>query len=216
VSRYAAEPPSEDGAVAGSAEFRNARTLRPGSSIAVGIVGALAGLSLLIPALLSSNRGWGLIGTVVLALVMLWLFVVRPAAIVHDEGIRLVNPLSVVDLTWPVVTEVRSKWALELVAQGRKYTAWGVPADSRRPRHGRDLFTMRNRAGMGQPAASAPPPRPKVEARTVAAEIEAIIEADRQRPDGQTPRIARQSLDPMSVGLLAGAVLFFLIGAFVL
>ena len=62
-----------------------------------------------------------------LALVLVWLFVVRPCAVIHAEGIRLVNPLRVVDVTWPAITEVRSRWALELVVEGRRYTAWGFP-----------------------------------------------------------------------------------------
>ena len=121
--------------------LRGARTIRPGSSIAVGVIGAVAGLALLVPALLTEPRSWTLISSLVLALVLLWLFVVRPAAVIHDEGIRLVNPLRVVDVTWPTITEVRSKWALELVADGKKYTAWGIPADPGRPKYGRSLLT---------------------------------------------------------------------------
>jgi Bacterial PH domain len=197
--------------------LRNARTLRPGSSIAVGVLGALAGIGLVVPALLSSDRRWGLIATVVLALVLLWLFVVRPAAVVHDEGIRLVNPMQVVDLSWPVITEVRSKWALELFAQGRKYTAWGVPADPARPKYGRGFLSMgANRVESGKQVPASKEPRRKVEAHIVAAEVEALIDADRKRGAGVTPRVAQQSWDRGSVGLLVAAVAFFLLGAFVL
>jgi hypothetical protein len=201
------------------------RTLRPGSSIAVGVVGALAGLALLLPALLTAPRSWALVSSVTLALVLLWLFVVRPAAVIHDEGIRLVNPLRVVDVTWPTITEGRSRWALEVVADGRKYTAWGVPADPGRPKYGRSLLTVpANRmakAGGLAPAnavrpADAPVKRPKVEAQAVAAEVEARIAADRKRKTGTTPRIAHQSWDPVSVGLLLAALAFFVIGVFVL
>jgi hypothetical protein len=199
------------------------RRLRPGSSIAVGAVAAVAGLALLVPALLTTPRSWALVASVTLALVLLWLFVVRPAAVIDDEGIRLVNPLRVVDLTWPTITEVRSKWALELVAEGKKYTAWGVPADPGRPKYGRSLLTVpANRmAKVGSVTASGTEPaeervvRSKVEAQSVAAEVEARIEADRKRKDGKTPRIAHQSWDPVSVGLLLAALAFFVIGVFV-
>lgn len=215
MSRYAAKPPSGDGDVVGSAGLRNAKTLRPGSSIAVGVFGLVCGGSLLVPSIVSSVRSWALIATVVLGLVLLWLFVVRPAAVVHDEGVRLVNPMRVVDLTWPVITEVRSKWALELFAQGRKYTAWGVPADPGRPKYGRDLLTLgANRVG-GRAAPPEPRRRPKVEAQVVAAEIEERIAADRKRKDGRTPRIVESSWDPVSVGLLLAATAFFVIGVFV-
>jgi hypothetical protein len=201
------------------------RTLRPGSSIAVGSIGAVAGLALLVPALLTTPRSWALVSAVTLALVLLWLFVVRPAAVIHDEGIRLVNPLRVVDVTWPTITEVRSKWALELVAEGRKYTAWGVPADPGRPKYGRSLLTVpANRmakagslaASVGARSADQPAKRQKVEAQVVAAEVEARIEADRRRKGDPTPRIAHQSWDPVSVGLLAAALAFFVLGVFVL
>lgn len=213
------EPPEnlETGALGGPGPLRG-RTLRPGSSIAVGVVGALCGLALLVPALLTSPRNLVLIASVVLAMVLLWLFVVRPSAIIHREGIRLVNPLRVVDVTWPAITEVRSKWALEVFAGGTRYTAWGIPADPKRPRYGRSLLTL----GVGKAAkrsdeaatdptsdpTSDPAAKVKVEAQTVAAEVEALVAADRRRPDGPTPRIAHQSWDPVSVGLLVAALAF--------
>jgi hypothetical protein len=178
-----------------------------------------------VPALLTTPRSWALVSAVTLALVLLWLFVVRPAAVIHDEGIRLVNPMRVVDLTWPTITEVRSKWALELVADGKKYTAWGVPADPGRPKYGRSLLTVpANRmakagslaASVGARSADQPTKRQKVEAQVVAAEVEARIEADRRRKGDPTPRIAHQSWDPVSVGLLAAALAFFVLGVFVL
>ena len=70
----------------------------------VGVIGALAGLGLLASALLSEPRSWALVSTVVLALVLMWLFVVRPCVVIHAEGLRLVNPMRVVELTWPVIT----------------------------------------------------------------------------------------------------------------
>jgi hypothetical protein len=180
----------------------------------VGVVGALAGLGLLVPALVTSPRSWGLISTVVFALVLLWLFVVRPSVVIHAEGIRVVNPLRVVELTWPVITEVRSRWALELTADGRRYTAWGVPADPGRPRYGRGMLTLgankvRGRGTTEEPTGS------KVEAQAVAAEVEERMAADRRRKDGRTPRIATQAWDPVAVGLLLAAAAFFVIGTFV-
>ena len=200
------------------------RTLRPGSSIAVGAVAAVAALSLVLPSLLTSPRSWPLISGATLALVLVWLFVVRPCAVIHDEGLRLVNPLRVVDITWPTITEVRSRWTLVVVAAGTAYTAWGVPADPGRPKYGRSLLTIpANRVarasgltGTGATASDEPEPkRPKVEAQVVAAEVEARVAADRRRKDGRTPRIAHQAWDPVSVGLLAAGIAFAVIGIFV-
>ncbi len=178
------------------------------------------------PALLTSPRSWTLISAVTLALVLLWLFVARPCAVIHDDGIRLVNPLRNVEITWPTITEVRSRWALELVAGGKKYTAWGVPADPGRPKYGRSLLTLpANKvakagglAGTGAtpPRDDGPAKRSKVEAQAVAAEVEARIAADRRRKGDKTPRIAHQSWDPFAVGLLVLALAFFALGAFVL
>ncbi|WP_330472686.1 PH domain-containing protein [Terrabacter sp. C0L_2] len=194
--------------------LRDARTLRPGSSIAVGVVGALAGAALLVPGLLTAPRSWALISTVVLGLVLLWLFVVRPCVVIHTEGIRLVNPLRVVDVTWPSISEVRSRWALELVVDGRRYTAWGVPADPGRPRYGRGMLGVGANKVRGKATIEAPT-KSKVEAQVVAAEVEERMASDRKRKDGRTPRIAHQTWDPLSVGLLLAAVAFFVIGTFV-
>jgi len=194
--------------------LRDARTLRPGSSVTVGVIGTLAGLALLVPGLLTQPRSWSLISTIVLALVLLWLFVVRPSVVLHAEGLRIVNPLRVIDLTWPVISEVRSRWALEVVAQGRKYTAWGVPADPGRPRHGRGLLTVGANKVRGKGTIEAPS-KSKVEAQAVAAEVEERISADRRRKDGRTPRIATQVWDPLAVGPLLLATAFFVLATFV-
>ncbi|MCU1536993.1 MAG: hypothetical protein JWP82_1344 [Humibacillus sp.] len=184
----------------------------------------VAALSLLVPSLLTSPRSWPVISGATLALVLVWLFVVRPCAIVHDEGLRLVNPLRVVDITWPTITEVRSRWTLVVVAGGTAYTAWGVPADPGRPKYGRSLLTIpANRVarasgltGTGVTVSDDDQPKkPKVEAQAVAAEVEARVAADRRRKDGRTPRIAHQTWDPVAVGLLAVALAFAVIGIFV-
>jgi hypothetical protein len=182
--------------------------------VAIGVIAALAGLGLLVPSLLATPRSWALISSDVLGMVLLWLFVVRPSVVIHAEGIRLVNPLRVVELTWPVITEVRSRWALELVAEGRRYTAWGVPADPGRPRYGRGLLTVGANTVRGKGTTEAPA-RPKVEAQAVAAEVQERMGADRRRKDGRTPRIATQAWDPVSVGLLLAAAAFFVVGTFV-
>ena len=208
----ASEPQS--GGPAPGPQHPDSRTLRPGSSVVVGVIAAVAALGLLVPGLLTSPRSWTLISTIVLALVLLWLFVVRPSVVIHAEGIRLVNPMRVVELTWPAITEVRSRWALELVAEGKRYTAWGVPADPGRPRHGRGMLTIGANKVRGKGTSEAPATS-KVEAQRVAAEVEQRIAADRRRKDGRTPTIATQAWDPVSVGLLLGALAFFVLGTFV-
>jgi len=218
-----ATPSPSDNAASGTSpssglrrgQLRDARTLRPGSAVGIGTAGGIAGLALLIPAMVSSPRSWALISSVALGLVLLWLFVIRPCAVIHAEGIRLVNPMRVVDLTWPAISEVRSRWALELIADGERYTAWGVPADPGRPRYGRQLLTIPANRVPQKPGTEPEPKQPKLEAQTIAAEVEERIAADRKRKDGRTPRIAVQTWDPVSVGLLLAATAFFVIGTFV-
>lgn len=215
MSPYAAEPPSEPSSPAPSAGFRDARTLRPGSSLAVGGVGAACGFALLIPALLAADRNWALISSVVLALVLLWLFIVRPCAVIHAEGIRLVNPLRTADLTWPAIEEVRSRWALELFSGGARYTAWGIPADPARPRYGRGVLALGANKVLGGRQVPEGERRARVEAQAVAAEVDARIAADRRRKDGRPAAIAVQAWDPVAVGLLLGALAFFVVAVFV-
>jgi hypothetical protein len=213
VSSDASQPASGD-SDPDARDSGGGRTLRPGSSVAVGVVGAVAGLALLVPALLTSPRSWVLISGVVFALVLLWLFVVRPSVVIHAEGIRLVNPMRVVELTWPVITDVRSRWALELTAEGRRYTAWGVPADPGRPRYGRGMLSVGANKVRGK-GTKEEPTKSKVEAQAVAAEVEERRAADRRRKDGRTPRIATQVWDPVSVGLLLAAAAFVVIATVV-
>lgn len=192
----------------------DAQTLRPGSAIAVGVIAGLCGFALLVPALLTPPRSWSLVSGVLLVLVLVWLFVVHPCVVVHSEGLRLVNPLRTVELTWPAITEVRSRWSLELFADGARYTAWGVPADPGRPRYGRGMLSLGANQVRGRGTTELPT-KSKVQAQLVAAEVERLIAADRKRKDGRTPRIATQAWDPVSVGLLLAAIAFFVIATFV-
>ncbi|GAB2747060.1 hypothetical protein GCM10027039_00790 [Terrabacter koreensis] len=192
----------------------DAQTLRPGSAIAVGVIAGLCGFALLVPALLTPPRSWSLVSGVLLVLVLVWLFVVHPCVVVHSEGLRLVNPLRTVELTWPAITEVRSRWSLELVADGARYTAWGVPADPGRPRYGRGMLSLGANQVRGRGTTELPT-KSKVQAQLVAAEVERLIAADRKRKDGRTPRIVTQAWDPISVGLLLAAIAFFVIATFV-
>jgi hypothetical protein len=196
-------------------DLRDARTLRPGTAVGIGVVGGIVGLALLVPTLLTSPRSWALVSSIVLGLVLLWLFVYRPCAVMHAEGIRLVNPMRVVDLTWPAITEVRSRWTLELFSDGKRYTAWGVPADPGRPRYGRQLLSIPTNRIKQSSGPEAEPKKPKLDAQLVATEVEERIAADRRRKDGCTPRIAVQHWDPVAVGVLLAALAFFVIGTFV-
>lgn len=191
------------------------RTLRPGSAVAAGAIGAIAVLIVLVPSLLHDPRDWTLIGWLVLALVLLWLFVVRPCVRLHDEGLRIVNPLRTTDITWPMITEVRTRWLLEVLHDSDRYAAWGVPSDPGRPRYGRGMFNL-GASKLARYTKETPKPRAKVTAQFVAAEIDERRTADRRRKDGRTPHIIARSWDPLSVGLLLAGGACWAITVFVL
>jgi hypothetical protein len=208
---YAASDPDASPAPSSKQTFTGLQTLRPGSAIAAGVLGLLSGLALALPSLFSRDPSWVLISGVTLGLVLLWLYVVRPCVKLHDEGVRIVNPLHTIDVTWPMITEVRSRWTLEVFAGDQKFPAWGVPADPKRPRYGRGVFSLGANKILAGQGGEQPVQKAKVEAQTVASEIEARVEADKRRKDGRTPRIAQQVWDPAPVGLLIASVAFFAI-----
>lgn len=85
----------------------------------------------------------GLVGTLVydgvsglgtiapwLALValMVWAAYWRPQVRVDDGGVHVVNVLRTIDLPWPAIQRIDTKWALTLVTAYGRYTAWAAPA----------------------------------------------------------------------------------------
>ncbi|MEO7130482.1 MAG: PH domain-containing protein, partial [Dermatophilaceae bacterium] len=132
----------------------------------------------------------------------------------HDEGLRIVNPLRTTDISWPMITEVRSRWVLEVLHDEQRYAAWGVPADPGRPRYGRGMFSL-GAAKMAQHTKETPTPA-KITAQVVAAEVEARRAEDQRRKDGRTPRVLARTWDPDSVGLLLAGLAFWVFAVFLL
>lgn len=186
-------------------------SLRPGSAILTGVVADIAVLTLLVPALLTDDRNWALIGWLVLALILLWLFVMRPKVVIHDEGLRIVNPMRTTEITWPMITGVRSRWVLEVLHEHDRYPAWGVPTETERPRRGRGAFSP----GVAKPARDSKPAPAKITAQAVAAEVQARCGDDRRRKDGRTAQILSRTWDPASVALLLAGLAFWAIAFFV-
>src|SRR5690606_7610683 len=61
-----------------------------------------------------------------------WAVYWRPEVQVSDGGVRLVNVLNTVDVPWPALEAVDTKWALTLTTVwGRRYRAWAAPAPGR-------------------------------------------------------------------------------------
>jgi hypothetical protein len=61
---------------------------------------------------------------------LVWATYWRPEVAVDDAGVHVVNVLRTIDLPWPSIQRVDTKWALTLVTAYGKYTAWAAPAPS--------------------------------------------------------------------------------------
>jgi hypothetical protein len=59
----------------------------------------------------------------VAAWVLFWIPEVR----VDPAEVVLVNPLRTVTVRWPAITDVRTRWGLELVTTRGRYSAWAAP-----------------------------------------------------------------------------------------
>ncbi len=61
-----------------------------------------------------------------------WAVFWRPQVRVDDAGVHLVNVLRTIDLPWPSIQLVDTKWALSLVTTYGTFTAWAAPTSTRR------------------------------------------------------------------------------------
>jgi hypothetical protein len=62
-----------------------------------------------------------------------WAAFWRPRVEVSDGGVRIVNVTRTIDVPWPAIQNVETKWALKLVTAYGGFTAWAAPAGGRGP-----------------------------------------------------------------------------------
>lgn len=75
-----------------------------------------------------------------------WAVFWRPSVGVSDAGVRLVNVTRTIDVPWPALVDVETRYALTLVTAYGRYAAWAAPA----PGAGSALRTsMRSRSSHG-------------------------------------------------------------------
>jgi hypothetical protein len=60
-----------------------------------------------------------------------WATFWRPCVEVTDGGVRLVNVLRTIDVPWPAITRIETRWALTLFTVYGDFTAWAAPAPGR-------------------------------------------------------------------------------------
>jgi hypothetical protein len=61
-----------------------------------------------------------------------WATFWRPCVVVSHVGVRLVNVLRTIDVPWPAIQLVDTKWALTLVTAVGTFTSWAAPAPGAR------------------------------------------------------------------------------------
>ena len=61
-----------------------------------------------------------------------WALFWRPCVVVDDGGVRLVNPFRTIDVPWPAIEAVDTRWALTLITAYGRFTSWAAPAPGAR------------------------------------------------------------------------------------
>lgn len=61
-----------------------------------------------------------------------WATFWRPMVAVSPSGVRIVNVTRTIDIPWPAIQDVETKWALTLVTAYGRFTAWSAPAPGAR------------------------------------------------------------------------------------
>jgi hypothetical protein len=62
---------------------------------------------------------------------LVWLVYWAPAVEVSDGGVRLVNVFRTIDLPWPAIERIDTKYALTLFTKYGRFVAWAAPSAGR-------------------------------------------------------------------------------------
>lgn len=103
---------------------RSGRVLTIGAAV-LAAVGAVATL------VQSPADGLRTLPLFLLAPLVVWAFFGRPAVVVSDGGVEVRNVLRTVELPWPSIERIDTKYALTLYTAYGVYAAWAAPAPSR-------------------------------------------------------------------------------------
>lgn len=107
-------------------EFRPA--FGRGLTVAVGVLGVV------VVGFVAATSGMGdAIATVPWVLLFstcCWAIFWNPRVVVSDGSVRLVNVTRTIDVPWPAIVGVETRYALTLVTAYGRYAAWAAPAPS--------------------------------------------------------------------------------------
>ena len=120
-------------------------TYQPGSARSVTIgVAAVAAVALVVTALDDAGAALRYLPVFLVVPAAVWALYGRPAVIISDGGVELRNVLRTVELPWPAIQRIETKYALTLETAYGPYNAWAAPVPSRTIAANRTHIVMRN------------------------------------------------------------------------
>jgi len=155
-------------------------TYRQRSSVLLALLFVLGAVILVVSALLSWRDhpqplfvAWLLLGSAVA-----WTVFVRPCVVLDQDGVHLRNILRDVDIPWPLVSDVETRWNLKVWSGDDGYTAWAIASQIERPKvHASVLPGLSSKLdGFTGQDSSTPKASTKVTARMVAEAIDETTE----------------------------------------
>ncbi len=146
-------------------------TYRQRGSVVSGVLGSLVSGALGVFSLPSvfAGRNTVYVSATLLGAAVFWVLLVRPSVRVRDGGVEIDNPFRATMIPWGAVEGFASKWNLQVWAEDKVYSAWGIANGAERPQRS-SLLSL---ASAGRVAEAAPSARrPKVTTGAVKAELE--------------------------------------------
>ncbi|WP_160425903.1 PH domain-containing protein, partial [Agromyces seonyuensis] len=71
---------------------------------------------------------WGTLPFLALVSVLAWALYWRPELVVLPHGVRVVNVLRTVEVAWPAITDVDTRFALTIDTVDGRVSVWAAPA----------------------------------------------------------------------------------------
>jgi hypothetical protein len=105
---------------------------RPGFGRGLTVVSAVLGLAVVVFIAATSGVADAVatVPWVLLFTVCCWAIFWNPCLVVSDGGVRMVNVTRTIDVPWPAIVGVETRYALTLVTAYGRFAAWAAPAPS--------------------------------------------------------------------------------------
>jgi len=105
---------------------------RPGFGRALAVAALVLGAIVLVASLVADPwAGLRMLPGVALVVYCIWAAYWWPAVVVSPAGVELRNITRTIELPWPAIQRVDTKWALTLFTAYGSYSAWAAPAPGR-------------------------------------------------------------------------------------